>query len=105
MRGHGARARVSEQIDQHIVGGKQEEVVVRGLKTFLAFLPSGPADRLDAFNAKRLDDGSCDGAPRRNLVNLGCFRLFLRRIAYGCGSLEFVPGKFLALYRTFQGFE
>src|SRR6185369_7005536 len=63
------------QVDQHIVGGKQEEVVVCDLKKSLAFLAGGPADRLDAFDAKRLDDSSCDGAPRRNLVDLGCFLL------------------------------
>ena len=30
MRGHGAGAGVGEQVDQDVVGGKQEQVVVRG---------------------------------------------------------------------------
>ena len=35
MRGHGAGAGVGEQIDEHIVGWKQEEVVVRGAQKLL----------------------------------------------------------------------
>ena len=55
--GHGAGAGVGQQVDQHIVGGEQKQVVVRGAQQFFALLARGPADRLDALDAKRLDDG------------------------------------------------
>ena len=31
VRGHGAGAGVGEQVDEHIVGGEQEKIVVRGV--------------------------------------------------------------------------
>ena len=54
---HGAGARIGEQIDEHIVGRKQKQVVVRSPQKFFALLARGPADGFDALDAKRLDDG------------------------------------------------
>ena len=60
MGGHGAGAGVGEQIDEHVVGGQQEEVVVRGPEKFFALRARRPANRLDALDAERLDDGFGD---------------------------------------------
>src|SRR6266536_2365655 len=57
VRGHGSGAGVGEQVDQDVVGGKKEEVVVRGFEELLALGAGGPVKGLDAFNAKGFDDG------------------------------------------------
>jgi hypothetical protein len=57
VRRHGARARIRQQVDQDIVGGKQEQVVVRGLQQLLALFAGGPVNRLDALDPERFDDG------------------------------------------------
>jgi hypothetical protein len=43
---HGRGAGVRQHVDQHGLGGQQEQVVVRGLQQLLALLPVRPADRL-----------------------------------------------------------
>ena len=57
LRGHGAGAGVGEQVDEHIVGGQEEQVVVRGAQQLLALLTRGPADALDTLDAEWFDDG------------------------------------------------
>ena len=57
VRGHGAGAGVGEQVDQDIVGGEKEEVVVGGFEQLLALLARGPAKGFDAFDAEGFDDG------------------------------------------------
>ena len=47
MSGHCAGARVGKQVDQDVLGGKQKEVVERGLEQLLALPAGGPADGLD----------------------------------------------------------
>src|SRR5512146_616464 len=56
--GHCAGARVGEQIDQDVIGREKKEVVVRVTKQLFAFLARSPADRFNALNAKRLDNGA-----------------------------------------------
>ena len=57
MRRHGAGAGIGEQVDEHVVGGQEEQVVVSRAQQLLALLAGGPANRLDALDAERLDDG------------------------------------------------
>ena len=54
---HRARARIGEQVDEHVVGRKQKQVVVRGAQQRFPLLARGPADGLDTLDAKRLNDG------------------------------------------------
>ena len=54
---HRARARIGKQVDQHVVGGKEKQVVVRGAQKLFAFFAGRPANRFDALDAKWLDDG------------------------------------------------
>ena len=56
MRRHRARPRIRQQIDQHIVRPQQEHVVRRCLQQLFALRPRGPANRLHALDAERLDD-------------------------------------------------
>ncbi len=56
VRGHGASARIGEEIDQDVVGRQQEEVVVCGLEKALTLDSRGPADGLDTLDTKGLDD-------------------------------------------------
>ncbi len=55
--GHRSGAGVGEQINQNIISGQQEKVVIGGFKKPLALLAGGPADGLDALDTERLDDG------------------------------------------------
>ena len=55
--GHGAGTGVGEQIDEHVVGRQEKEVVVRGPEQLLALGAGGPANGFDALDAERLDDG------------------------------------------------
>jgi len=55
--GHRAGAGVGEQIDQHIFGGKEEEIVKSGFEQFFALAASGPSDGFDALNPEWFDDG------------------------------------------------
>ncbi len=60
MGGHGAGAGIGEQVDEHVVGGQEKQVVVRGLEKSFALGAGGPANGLDTFDAERLDDGLGD---------------------------------------------
>jgi len=55
-RGHGAGAGVGQQVDEHIVGGKQKQVIVRGPQQLFALFARGPADRFHTLDAKRFDN-------------------------------------------------
>ncbi len=57
MRGHGAGAGVSEEVDENVVGGEEKKIVMRGLEKFFALRAGRPADGLDALDAKGFDDG------------------------------------------------
>ena len=89
--GHRAGAGIGEQVDQHVGSGKKKEIVVRGAKQLQALIAAGPADRLDALDAKRFDDGAGHGA----YVHL--HRIFRLLIRYFGGALEFVPGERFAI--------
>src|SRR5262249_33170181 len=65
--GHGAGAGVGEQVDQDVFGGQQKKVVVGGAQELLALLARGPADGLNALNAKRFNDGA-DGHKALSIV-------------------------------------
>ncbi len=57
VRGHGAGAGIGEQVDEDVVRREQKQIVVRGTQQMLALLAGGPADRLDALDTERLNDG------------------------------------------------
>ena len=59
---HGAGAGVGQQVNQHVVRRQQEQVVVGGAQQLFALLARCPADRLDALDAERLNDGTGHGA-------------------------------------------
>jgi len=81
MGGHGTRPGICQQIDQHIVGGQQEHVVVRSCEQLFALVTGGPADRLDTLDAKRFNDGP-DGhrSPRNTLSYAALLRRLSMRI-------------------------
>ena len=54
---HCGGARVSQQIDDHIVRMQLEQIVTRCLQQALALLARGHADRLDGLDAERFNDG------------------------------------------------
>ncbi len=56
--GHGSGAGIGEQVDEDIVGGEEEEVVVRGAEQLLALRAGGAANGFDAFDAEGFDDGA-----------------------------------------------
>jgi hypothetical protein len=56
-RRHGAGAGVGEPVNQHVFGAQLEHVEFGGFQQLLALRPGGHADRLDTFDAKRLDQG------------------------------------------------
>ena len=56
-RGHGARAGVGEQVDEHVVRRQEKQVVVGGAQQLLALRAGSPGNGLDALDPKRLDDG------------------------------------------------
>ncbi len=56
--GHGTGAGVGEQIDEDIVGGEQEQVVVRCFQKAFAVGTLGPMDGLDTLDAEWFDDGA-----------------------------------------------
>ena len=64
------RTGICQQVDENIVGRKQEEVVVRGAQEFLALFAGGPADGFDALDAKWLDDR----LRRHSLVSVRLYR-------------------------------
>src|SRR5579862_332614 len=55
--GHGSGAGVGEEVDEHIIGGKKKQIVVRGFEQFFALLAGSPANGFDAFDAEGFDDG------------------------------------------------
>ncbi len=57
VRAHGGRAAVGQQVDEHLVGRDEEEVIVAAAEGFLALLDGGEADRLDRLDLEGLDDG------------------------------------------------
>src|ERR1043165_2775568 len=80
VRGHGASAGVGEQIDEDIVGGQQEEIVVRRFEELLALSSSGPANGFDALDAERFNDGfghkkASSGDPKQTSLSYGGRRL------------------------------
>lgn len=50
-------ARVGQEVDHDMFGRHQEHVLVCGCQDFLTLLGAGHADRLDHFDAERLDNG------------------------------------------------
>ena len=56
-RRHRAGAAVGQQIDQHVVGAQQEQVVAGLLQHLGAVLVGREVDRLDGFDFERFDDG------------------------------------------------
>ncbi len=72
VRGHGPGAGIGQQVNQHVGGGKQEQIVVSSAEKLFPLRARGPPDRLNALDAKRLDDGARhDGSARaRNLPTL-----------------------------------
>src|SRR5262249_3993136 len=56
--GHGAGAGISQQIDQDVFCGQEEKIVVGGAQKFLALTARGPANRLNALDAERFNDGA-----------------------------------------------
>src|SRR5215469_11789413 len=56
--GHGARARVGKQIDQHIGSREKEEIVVGIFEQHFALGAGGPANRLNTLDAEGFDDGA-----------------------------------------------
>jgi hypothetical protein len=66
--GHGAGAGVGEQVDEDVVGFKQEEVVMRGAKELFTLGAGGPANGFDGLDAEGLDDGFCRHGGTLSLV-------------------------------------
>ena len=56
MPAHRARARIGEQVDEHVGGVEIEEVVSRFAQMGLALVHRRHPDRLDALDPERLDD-------------------------------------------------
>ena len=56
-RRHGARAGIGQQVNEHIVRRKQEQIVVSSLQPGFALFAGRPANRLNALDPERLDDG------------------------------------------------
>ncbi len=54
---HGSRAAVGEQVDEHVLGAKGEEVVVGRLQDGLPLRAGGHANRLNGLDTEGLDDG------------------------------------------------
>ena len=55
---HSAGAGVRKQVDKHIVGTQEKEIVMRGFQQFFALCTSRPADWFHTLDAEWLDDGS-----------------------------------------------
>ena len=58
VRGHGAGPGVGQQVDEHVIRGKQEDVEVGCGEDLLALGACGPVDGLDTLDAEGLDDGA-----------------------------------------------
>src|SRR5271167_2583849 len=56
--GHGAGAGIGKQVDQNVAGPDLKQVIAGCFEKPLALLGGGSPQRLDAFDAKRLDDGA-----------------------------------------------
>jgi len=56
MGGHGAGAGVRQQVNEDVVGGEEEKVVMGGFEKLFALGAGCPADRFDALDAERFDD-------------------------------------------------
>jgi hypothetical protein len=54
--GHRRRTAISQEVDKDVVGVDEEGVVVSGGENRIALFGSRPANRLDNFDAKRLDN-------------------------------------------------
>ena len=57
FRGHGARARIRQEVDDHVLGAQQERVVVCRLDQRVALGTISQPDRLHHLDPVRLDDG------------------------------------------------
>src|SRR5271165_7451009 len=66
-RGHGAGSGIGEEIDENVIGGKKKQVVKRSPQPLLALRAGGPVNRLDALDAKRLDNGAGHGGSHPTL--------------------------------------
>ncbi len=55
--GHRPRAGVSQQVDEHVLGAQQEQVVARLAQQHLALLARRLANGFDGLDAKGFDDG------------------------------------------------
>ena len=53
---HRARARVGQQVDEHVLGVDRKQVEAGRLERRLALVARGDADGLDGVDAERLDD-------------------------------------------------
>src|SRR5207247_8185914 len=75
---HGAGPRIGQQIEEDIAGADLEQVVAGPFEELLALLQSGPAQRLDALDSERLNDGAhtLSLAVRRVLSRRGRRNLF-----------------------------
>ena len=56
---HGSGSGIGKQIDENVVGRQQKQVVARSAQQLFPLLAGGPANGLNALNAKRFDDGFC----------------------------------------------
>ncbi len=59
---HGAGAGIGQPVDQHILGAQLEDIEFGRFEHLLALRPRGHADRLDAFDAKGLNQGFRHGS-------------------------------------------
>jgi hypothetical protein len=60
--GHGAGAGIGQPVNQHIFGAKLEDIELGGCQQSLALRSGGHSDGLDAFDAKRFNQGFRHGA-------------------------------------------
>ncbi len=56
-RGHGTGAGVGEQIDQHVIGGQEKQIVVGGAQQLFALRARSPMNRFHALDSEGFDNG------------------------------------------------
>ena len=83
---HGARARVGEQVDEHVVGVEVEQVVARRLEGRRALLDGRQPDRLDGVDAEGLDD-------RLPAVHAGQHTAPCRRMSPAIGTVRYLDAE------------
>ncbi len=57
LRGHRAGSRIGQQVNEHGISRKLEQVVAGGPQKSFPLPPGGPVDWFHALDAKGLDDG------------------------------------------------